>query len=179
MDPHLWLDPVLMGSLVEALPGALRAHGVAAADAEGVAATLRAEIDGVHAAYQSGLAPFAGRAIITHHNAFQRVADRYGLTVAQVVRPVSAVEPTPGDLSRVSAAVAASGVGAIFVEPQFPDTLPRRIADRLGLAVFTLDPEGSDDWAGMMRSNLEALIAGLSAEPGSRAEPAAAEESDG
>lgn len=161
-DPHLWLDPDLMDRMLDYLPGALAARGLSAPDAEAAVAGVRAEIAGVRDAYAERLAPFAGRAIITHHDAFRRIADRHGLTIAQVVRPVAAVEPTPGDLDRVLAAARAHGVGAIFVEPQFPDALPRRIAERLGIGVHVLDPEGSTDWAGMMMGNLEALEAGLS-----------------
>lgn len=163
VDPHLWLDPELMLAMIDLLPEALRCHNVAADDADERASAVRAEIAGVRDAYAERLAPFAGRAIITHHNAFQRIADRYALTVAQVVRPVAAVEPTPGDLNRVLDAAITHRVGAIFIEPQYPDALPRRIADRLGLEIHTLNPEGSTDWAGMMRANLDALVAGLSA----------------
>lgn len=162
-DPHLWLDPELMDAFVAALPEALAARGVAASDVETRAETVRAEIRAIGDDYAARLAPFAGRAIITHHDAFRRVADRYGLGIAQVIRPISGVEPTPGDLARVREAVANAGVGAIFVEPQFPDALPRRIAGQLGLEVHSLIPEGSDDWAAMMRTNLDALVAGLSA----------------
>lgn len=163
VDPHLWLDPVLMLKMVALLPEALRCHGIAADDADARARALAEEITGVRDAYAQRLAPFAGRAIITHHNAFQRIADRYGLTVAQVIRPVAAVEATPGDLSRVLEAATAHGVGAIFIEPQYPDALPRRIAAQLGLQIHTLNPEGSADWTAMMRENLDALVAGLSA----------------
>ena len=165
VDPHLWLDPELMLQMVDLLPEALRVRDLAATDAPERAGVLRAEIAEVRDAYASRLSPFAGRAIITHHNAFQRIADRYGITVAQVVRPVAAVEATPGDLSRVLDAAITHGVGAIFIEPQYPDALPRRIADQLGLQIHTLNPEGSADWLAMMRENLDALVAGLSAPP--------------
>lgn len=163
VDPHLWLDPELMLGMIDLLPEALRCHDVAADDADERARVVREEIVSVRDAYAERLAPFAGRAIITHHNAFQRIADRYGLTVAQVVRPVAAVEPTPGDLNRVLDAATTHHVGAIFIEPQYPDALPRRIAAQLGLEIHTLNPEGSADWASMMRENLDALVAGLSA----------------
>lgn len=163
VDPHLWLDPELMDGFVAALPAVLDERGLAASDAGERAAALRVEVNAVGDAYRERLSAFTGRAIITHHDAFRRVADRYGIVIARVVRPVAAVEPTPGDLSGVREAASEYGVGAIFVEPQFPDGLPRRIAGRLGLEVHTLDPESSEDWLGMMRSNLDALVAGLSA----------------
>ncbi len=165
VDPHLWLDPELMLGMIDLLPEALRCRDVAADDADRRAALVREQVASVRDEYAARLAPFSGRAIITHHNAFQRIADRYGLVVAQVVRPVAVVEPTPGDLSRVLDAAVAHRVGAIFIEPQYPDGLPRRIAAQLGLEIHTLNPEGSADWVGTMRENLDALVAGLSAEP--------------
>lgn len=163
VDPHLWLDPELMHRMISLLPEQLAARGIAADTADSAAATLLTDIAAIRAAYADRLAPFHGRAIITHHNAFQRIADRYHITVAQVIRPVSTVEPTPGDLTRVLDAARQHQVGAIFIEPQYPDALPRRIADRLGLRVLTLNPEGSTDWSAMMRDNLDALVEGLSA----------------
>lgn len=171
VDPHIWLDPELMHRMIALLPEQLAARGIAADTAESAAATLLTDIAAIRADYADRLAPFHGRAIITHHNAFQRIADRYHITVAQVIRPVSTVEPTPGDLTRVLDAARQHQVGAIFIEPQYPDALPRRIADRLGLRVLTLNPEGSTDWSAMMRDNLEALVEGLSA-PAPASDPA-------
>lgn len=171
VDPHLWLDPELMHRMIALLPEQLAARGIAADTADSAAATLLTDIAAIRADYTDRLAPFHGRAIITHHNAFQRIADRYHITVAQVIRPVSTVEPTPGDLTRVLDAARQHQVGAIFIEPQYPDALPRRIADRLGLRVLTLNPEGSTDWSAMMRDNLDALVEGLSA-PAPAADPA-------
>lgn len=171
VDPHLWLDPELMHRMIALLPEQLAARGIAADTADSAAATLLTDIAAIRADYADRLAPFHGRAIITHHNAFQRIADRYHITVAQVIRPVSTVEPTPGDLTRVLDAARQHQVGAIFIEPQYPDALPRRIADRLGLRVLTLNPEGSTDWSAMMRDNLDALVEGLSA-PAPASDPA-------
>lgn len=163
VDPHLWLDPRLMADFVDAIRPELTSRALAAEDITARAARLKTRVETVDIAYRDALARHAGRAIITHHDAFRRVADRFGLIIAQVVRPVSTVEPTPGDLARVEEAVLAYGVGAIFIEPQYPDALPRRIAERLGLQVFTLDPEGGEDWFALMQANLDALVSGLSA----------------
>jgi ABC-type Zn uptake system ZnuABC Zn-binding protein ZnuA len=162
VDPHLWLDPRLMADFVDAIRPELTSRALAAEDITARAARLKTRVETVDIAYRDALARHAGRAIITHHDAFRRVADRFGLTIAQVVRPVSTVEPTPGDLARVEEAVRQYGVGAIFIEPQYPDALPRRIAERLGLEVLTLDPEGGEDWFVLMQTNLDALLSGLS-----------------
>ncbi|MEM9373315.1 MAG: metal ABC transporter substrate-binding protein, partial [Planctomycetota bacterium] len=162
-DPHLWLDPGLMLQLVEPLADAIAARSIAHPQQSGYRIALAAGIESIDASYTQELAAFRGRAIVTHHDAFRRIADRYGLEVAQVIRPVSSVEPTPGDLASAAEAIREHGSGAIFIEPQFSDALPRRIADRTGVQVFTLDPVGSDDWINLMRANLRSLVGGLSA----------------
>lgn len=163
VDPHLWLDPALMSRFVDALGDELERRGLAGPDPARKIEDMQARIDAVDHAYRQRLAPFAGRAVITQHDAFRRVADRYGLKIGAVLRPVNATEPTPGDLARVIDAARAHAVGAVFVEPGLPDAAARRIAERLGLEVHTLDAEASADWFALMSSNLDALVAGLSA----------------
>lgn len=164
-DPHLWLDPDLMSRFVDAIDTELVERGLARADHANYLKTLHAGITSVDVAYRDRLTPFAGRAIITHHDAFSRIADRYGLTVSEVIRPVSTVEPTPGDLARATEAILASKSGVIFVEPQFSDALPRRIADQAGLQLYKLDPLGKEDWFETMFFNLQSLSLGLAVPP--------------
>ena len=162
VDPHLWLDPKLMLTFVAALDADLAQRGLARPDHAAYLTTLTAAITSVDHTFETRLTPFAGRSIITHHDAFRRIADRYGLSIAQVLRPVSSVEPTPGDLARAADAVRATGARAIFIEPQFSDALPRRLAEDMGLELVRLDPVGSEDWFTLMYGNLDALVQGLS-----------------
>lgn len=159
-DPHLWLDPVLAATFVRALPGALPAS-VCAPDAAERADALASEIDGLGAVYRERLAPFAGRAIVTHHASFNRPAERYGLRVAAVLRAIETLEPSPADLAAATRAIRDEGVSAIFIEPQFGTTSATRIAEASGVSLVTLDPLGDGDWLAMMRKNLDALVSGL------------------
>lgn len=161
-DPHLWLDPVLMIDFIEPVADAIAERGIAHRSQSGYRKSLAAALASLDGSFRNELAPFEGRAIVTHHDAFRRIADRYGLKVAEVIRPVSSVEPTPGDLALAAEAVREHGVGAIFTEPQFSDALPKRIASQAGVKIYTLDPVGSEDWINLMRANLRALVAGLS-----------------
>ncbi len=169
-DPHLWLDPVLVRELASAVAeeviGKLDRRGEATPMArEGVAQRLTGllgRIDAVDAEYRAGLAPFAGRAIVTHHAAFGRLAERYGLRVAEVIRPVEGGEPTPQRLAGVVEAIRREGVGVIFVEPQFDATVAERIAQAAGVKVGRLDPLGDGDWFALMRANLGELVRRLS-----------------
>lgn len=166
VDPHLWLDPHLVSALLVKLApqieAAAQAAGVADFDGPARAKASAERVAAVDAAYTESLAPFKGRTIVTHHNAWRRLAERYGLTVAAVIRPVEGSEPTPDAIAKSVAALKSQGTHAIFVEPQFNPESARRIAEAAGAKVFTLDPLGSGDWNALMRSNLESLHQGLS-----------------
>ncbi len=151
VDAHLWLDPVLVAEFVRALGPRIGADG---ARVEALAARVE-EIDG---AYRSGLEPFRGSAIVTHHAAFTRVADRYGLEIAEVLRRVDSSEPTPGEIAAARRAIDERGARAIFIEPQFNSSAAERIAESAGVALGRLDPLGTGDWFTMMGSNLDELV---------------------
>ncbi len=169
VDPHLWLDPSLVRAFV---PHLRRAVEEAARNGPGLdegalarldeaERSLLAAIDEVDREHRERLAPFAGASIVTHHAAWGRLAERYGLRVAAVVRPIETQEPTPAQIGAAVAALRTEGARTLFVEPQFSDVAARRIADQAGCRLETLDPEGKPDWFILMRSNLDALVRGL------------------
>lgn len=161
-DPHLWLDPSLVQALVVAVYGAMEGmQGARPADAE--AETLRrvAEMD---TRYSEVLSRHAGASIVTQHNAFSRLAGRYGLTIAAVLRPGESEEPTPGEVAAAVDAVRKAGARALFVEPQYPSASAQALARQVGVPVGTLDAEGMTDWFALMERNLNELVRVL-AEP--------------
>ncbi len=153
-DQHLWLEPAIMERFVEQLTTRLARDGAAR---EQALATVRAIDD----EYRKQLTPFAGRAIVTQHGAFDRLAERYGLKVAAVLQREHGAEPSPGDIARAAEAVRREKVRAVFVEPQLPSEAARRVAEITGARVLALDPLGDGDWPALMRRNLAALVDGL------------------
>jgi zinc transport system substrate-binding protein len=171
IDVHLWLDPVLMLEAIPALNDAIitSLKRTSATDADlavqnARAAALTAKLQQLDSEIKSALAPYTGRAIVTHHAAFGRFADRYGLRVAEVLRPIETSEPTPGQLSQVAQAIRKENIKTIFIEPQFDPAAAQRVATLAGVSVVTLDPLGTGDYFQFMRSNLLALIKGLGPE---------------
>ena len=176
-DPHLWLDPELVAKVVPAIRAAVAtvsktiapewsAPNILAAEVE-----LTAEITRVSDEYRAALAPHAGKGIVTHHAAWGRLADRYGLKVAEVLRPVESVEPDAAHTAAIIAAVKASGTGVIFVEPAYDRRSAERVAQAAGARLVTIDPLGTGDWAGMMRANLRGFLDAFTAptpEPSNR-----------
>ncbi|MBI1190055.1 MAG: hypothetical protein GC200_05165 [Tepidisphaera sp.] len=167
IDPHLWLDPSLCEKLVPSVAAQVKAGlaakgaGDAAGTVDAAAAAMEAKIRETDEAWRAALAPFAGRAIVTHHDAFSRPAERYGLKVAAVVRPIETADPSPAQLVGVIEAIRREHVLTLFVEPQFNAKAAERIGQAAQINIAKLDPLGDGDWFKMMKGNLEALTNGL------------------
>lgn len=171
VDPHLWVDPSLVCEFVPALRGAVEAalerRGVLTSEAraglDNAERRLIADLTELDRQFIRRLLPFKGAALVTHHAAFGRLADRYGLEVAAVLREVESAEATPGAVERIVSAVRERGVRTIFIEPQYDAREAERIAKAAGVGVAMLDDIGDGDYFRMMESNLETLERGLAA----------------
>lgn len=175
VDPHVWLDPVLVEKLVPAVASAVRSHlGDDQAALDALAAAERstlARVAAVNVAYEATLASRARSTVIVGHDAWRRLASRYGFqTVA--IAGLTATEPTPASLERAIEAAKEHSVPVIFLEPQLSRAGGERIARTTGLPVRMLDPLGGGDWFATMRANLTELAGALGATP--RGEPTAA-----
>ena len=170
-NPHLWLDPHAVRVFVE--------HLAAAAESkvpENQRETLRANrdellrrIDEIDRAYREQTNALSRKRMVTFHNAFDPLAERYGLEVVAHLTPIGlggGGEVTPGRLDAAVRAIERHDVPAVYVEPQFSDAVARRIAEQTGVDVLPLDPlghphiEGRRGWFELMRFNLEQLVKG-------------------
>ena len=168
-DPHLWLDPGLVAGFVpvlreqvyraEEMRGAMTPEAVERLDRG--AGKLVADVAALDGEDRTRLKPFAGRAIITHHAAWRRLAQRYELRVAAVIRPIETSEATPEAVWEAVKAVREQHATVIFVEPEFSPQAAERIAERTGVRTAILKPLGDGDWFRMMRENLDALTENL------------------
>ncbi len=172
VDQHLWLDPVLVEQVLPKLRDAVQESLVIkAAWNDDVAKQLTARyellrklVQQVHTDWATKLEPYRDMAIVTHHDAFSRPANRYGLTVAAVIRPGQAGETTARDIANAVKAIREQNAVAIFIEPQFDSTTAERIAKRANVRLGNLDPVGDGDWFRMMRRNLHELTSKLRAQ---------------
>lgn len=181
VDQHLWLDPVLVEQVLPKLRDAVQESLVIkAAWNDEVEKQLNARyellrklVQEVHTDWATKLEPYRGMAIVTHHDAFSRPANRYGLTIAAVIRPGQAGETTARDIANAVKAIREQKAVAIFIEPQFDGAAAERIAKRANVRLGRLDPVGDGDWFRMMRRNLHELTSKLRAEtdiaPGTKA----------
>ena len=166
VDPHFWLDPLLVADVADAVADQLADvdPDTATAYADNAAA-LRTELEAVDQDYADGLARCERSVTVVSHDAFGYLA-RYGLDFEPIAGLSPDAEPTAADLGRLQALIASDGVTTVFSERLVSSKMADTLAGDLGVTSAVLDPiEGlSDDTSGedylsLMRENLTALQA--------------------
>ena len=161
-DPHVWLDPLRYALLVERIGTVL--------DERPRAARLAARLRALDRELRDGLARCARREIVTSHEAFGYVAQRYGLRQVAITGLSPEAEPTPKDLDRVIDQVRETGATTVYSETLVSRELAETVARETGARTAVLNPiEGltqderrrGDDYFTLMRRNLVALRGGL------------------
>lgn len=170
-DPHVWLDPTLMGAIADAV-----AVGVAGVDPPGAdryrsaAATYREELADLDVAYRQGLARCERRLLVTSHAAFGYMARRYGLVQQAIAGFSPGAEPNPRRLGELADLVRRDGVTTVFTEelvsPKVANALAREAHVRTAVLspVESLTRREAADGAGyvsLMRANLAAVATAL------------------
>ncbi len=140
MNPHIWLDPVLMIRMVTNALSAFQGVDPLRADRYARnASNFVARLEALDAELVRGIEPFKGAAIVTFHDAFPYFARRYGLKIVGVIEEIPDVDPTARHLTELSAAIRKERARAIFVEPRHPARLAERLGRDLRLKVGMLD----------------------------------------
>ena len=161
-DPHVWLDPLRYARIVMRIGEAL--------GREQAAAQLVSRLRELDAEYRSGLADCARHEIVTSHEAFAYLAQRYGLEQVPITGLSPEAEPQPADLAHVVQLVEERGVTTIYYETLVSPRIAETVARETGATTAVLDPiEGltkdeiaaGDDYFTRMRANLRALEEGL------------------
>ena len=170
LDPHFWLDPIRLASVGDALAGRLaEADPDGAAGFEQNAAGLRADLEALDAEMRAGLAGCAVDTLVTGHEAFGYLADRYGMEVVGISGLSPSTEPSPAQLAEISTLVQERGVTTVYTETLVDPAVAETVATEAGVRTAVLDPiEGlTDESAGsdyleVMRANLATLQEGQS-----------------
>lgn len=160
-DPHVWLDPVRFSELVGQVADALaEADPGRAPGYRQRAESFRAELAGLHAEYQAGLARCRRRLIVTAHAAFGRLAARYDLEQRAITGISPGSEPDPGRLAELTDLVRREGLTHVFTERLVSGRVARSLAREAGVEVAVLDTlEGrtGKGYIAVMRENLATL----------------------
>lgn len=171
-DPHVWLDPVLMGEVVAEVEAALvDADPAGAATFRRNAEELQGDLDALDDAYRAGLATCERDLVVTAHDAFGYLTDRYGLREEGVAGLSPEAEPDARRLAELSDLARDEGVTTVFAEdlvsPEIAETLARE-AGGLRTDVLSplesLSPDQRDrdaDYISVMEANLAKLRSAL------------------
>jgi zinc transport system substrate-binding protein len=170
VDPHFWLDPVRLADVGDAL-----AERLAETDPDGAAtyrenaAALRADLEALDAELQEALADCSATTLVTAHDAFGYLADRYGFEVVGISGVSPSQEPEPAALAEIAGLVAERGVTTVYTETLVDPAVAETVAAEAGVRTAVLDPlEGltdesaGDDYLAVMRANLAILEQGQS-----------------
>lgn len=165
LDPHVWLDPNNMIEISKAVTD--RLSDVDPDDAKAFQANAKkfvAKLTQLDHAYRTGLADCERNTIVTSHDAFGYLADRYGLEQVGIAGIDPSAEPSASQLADITDLVRDDGITTIFTEELVSPKIAETVADESGVKVDTLDPiEGLDEdtadqtYLTLMQQNLDAL----------------------
>lgn len=173
LDPHVWFDPTWVMRWAENIAHALAERDPAhAADYRMRAEAYRAELEQLDAwiAARLGAIPEERRVVVTDHEEFGYLADRYHLTIVGALIPnVSTLaEVSARELADLQTRMREQGARVIVVGQSTSPALAERIARDTGARVVRLNthslgPSGSesDSYLGFMRANISALADAL------------------
>ena len=172
LDPHVWLDPVLYQSVVDAIASALsKVDPDHAADYTANAAAYNAKLATLNTEYETGLANCSRQLLVTAHEAFGWLTQRYGLTPEGIAGISPDAEPNPQRLADLTDLVEKKGVTTIYTEDLVSPKVSRTLAREAGgLKTATLNPlegltakqiKAGATYISEMQDNLQAIQKGL------------------
>lgn len=167
-NAHIWLSTdnaaIMSGNIAAALEEASPEN---AQIIEANRAAFAEQMEALRETYQPQFDALTHRKIITFHEAFEYLAEEFGLEVSAVIEVEPGTAPDPQTLNELIESVRTGGVTAIFTEPQYPGGTAQVIAAETGAAVYSLDPIVTGDmdknsFATVLESDLQTLITALS-----------------
>jgi zinc transport system substrate-binding protein len=171
MDPHVWLDPGLLGRLVERVEA-----GLSEADPEGQAVyarnstDYRRELGLLDDEFGRRLTRCSRRVLVTAHAAFGYLARRYGLTQEAIAGVSPESEPDPERLAELAELVRSTGTTTVFTETLVSPKVGETLAREAGVTTAVLNPlegltpeelDAGKTYASVMRDNLATLMGAL------------------
>lgn len=164
VDPHVWMDPIIMMEQAEIIRDAFIATDPVHVELyEARTNTLLASLANLNAFFHEGLRACEKSDIVVSHEAFAYLAQAYRISVTSIAGISPDEEPSPKELARITDVVRAKGIKYIFFEttasPKFSETLAREVgAETLALnPLESLTPhelQRGEDYISVMMANL-------------------------
>jgi ABC-type Zn uptake system ZnuABC Zn-binding protein ZnuA len=138
-NPHYMLDPVLAKTAIENIYNALvefapQYQGEFTQNRDAYVAKLDAKID----EWEKDAKPLKGVKFVSYHEHWPYFAARFGMDVFGTIELRPGIDPTPHHVEELIASMKAEHVPIVVREPQFPEKVPKRIAEQTGATMITL-----------------------------------------
>lgn len=140
VDPHVWLDPVLAIQQVYNIRDGLTAANPAGAETyRANAESFTAQLEGLHRDYSEGLSECAHDTIVTTHQAFGYLVERYGINV-QTLSGVSPEAVSAADVVELVEFMRDNNIGYVLTEDITDIRAVNVLAEETDAEVLTLSP---------------------------------------
>jgi ABC-type Zn uptake system ZnuABC Zn-binding protein ZnuA len=138
-NPHYMLDPVLAETAIKNIYNALvefapQYQAEFTRNRDAYLTALNAKI----AEWEKEAKPLKGVKFISYHEEWNYFAARFGMKYFGTVELRPGIDPTPRHIEELTAAMKAEHVPIVVREPQFPEKVPKRIAEQTGATMITL-----------------------------------------
>lgn len=138
LDPHIWLDPVLVKTQATNIANALISHFPEhKAQYEANLEKFLTSLDELDLFIKNELKNLKNREFIVYHPSWGYFAKRYELT--QIAIEIEGKEPKPTQLAELIDEAKEHKIGVIFVAPQFSQKSAKLIAAQTNAKVISID----------------------------------------
>jgi zinc/manganese transport system substrate-binding protein len=138
-NPHYMLDPVLAKTAIQNIYNAV----VAFAPEHQARFTRNRDdylvsLDAKIAEWEREGQPLKGVKFVTYHEQWNYFAARFGMNYFGTIELKPGIDPTPRHITELIAAMKAERVPIVVREPNFPEKVPKIIAQQTGATMITL-----------------------------------------
>jgi zinc transport system substrate-binding protein len=139
LDPHIWLDPVLVKIQARNIYDTMIKIDAQNADFYKVNyEQFLKELDELDANLKTILAPYKDKAFMVFHPSWGYFAKRYDLE--QIPIELQGKEPKPNELVELITDAKKHDIKIVFVSPQFSQKSAKTISQNINTKVVTIDP---------------------------------------
>ncbi len=171
LDPHVWLDPILMKQITYEIRDTLsQIDQRNKAYYEENASNYAKQLDQINSEFEMGLNNCRTRYFITSHAAFGYLARRYNLTQVPITGISPESEPSPRRMQEIVELAKKYQAKVIYFETLVDPRVAETIANEVGAKTMVLNPiesltpeqeKAGKDYIEIMKENLQALREGL------------------
>jgi ABC-type Zn uptake system ZnuABC Zn-binding protein ZnuA len=138
-NPHYMLDPVLaktaIGHICDALVATAPEHE---ANFKRNRDAYLAKLDAKITEWKEAAKPLKGLKFVPYHEEWEYFAERFGMRVFDTIELKPGVDPTARHIEQLISGMKAEKVAFVVREPQFPEKVPKLVAERTGAKLVKL-----------------------------------------